>query len=222
MRHLLILSLLLLLAPLSALAGQDWTRARREAEAQLRQQQAGQELIVRWETADPPSLPACSRLDYQWPDSLRGKVFVQVFCRSGQRWNARLPAWVSRVGLLAFAREALPREHAISEADIEWRRSELALFPEDALSDASQLHGRLVRQAVAAGQPVRLSQLRSAPVIMRQQQVRLRVRTASFSITSEGVAQNEAGVGERVRVRTPGGQIVEGVAREDGVVEVSP
>lgn len=215
-------SFILLLACGANAAPQDWSTLRQEAEQQIRRQMAGQTLVLRWETADMPVLPTCSKFEYEWPSSPRGKVFVTARCLDGQRWSARLPLWLSPVAPLAFASRALPREHVLTESDVEWRTVELAQYPQDSASEASQLVGRVLKQGLKAEQPVRLALLRTAFAVRRQQQVRLRAVMPGFTINSEGVAQNDAGAGERVRVRTPGGQLVEGVARDGGIVEVIP
>lgn len=213
---------ILLLTSTAHAAAQDWHTLRQEAEHQIRRQMAGQTLVLRWEAAAMPVLPVCRKFEYEWPASPRGKVFVTARCLDGQRWSARLPLWLSPLAPLAFARQALPREHVLAEGDIEWRTVELAHYPQDSASAASQLVGRVLKQGVKAEQPVRLGLLRTAFVVRRQQQVRLRAVMPGFTINSEGVAHNDAGVGERVRVRTAGGQWVEGVAQESGVVEVVP
>lgn len=219
MRH-LCLAFLLACSPLVLAAQQDWARARQDAEALIRQRLGEQTLVLRWEAADPPSLPACAELDYQWPAQPRGKVLVVASCRSGQKWTARLPVWISPVVPLAFVREALPREHVVAEEDIEWKPVELARYPEDVALAPAQVHGRVTRQAVPAGQALRVGQLRAAWVVQRGQQVRVRVVAPGFAVTSEGVAQNDAGTGERVRVRTASGQIIEGTAADDGSVQI--
>lgn len=220
MRH-LSLVFLLLCSPLLLAANQDWARARTEAEARIRQQLQGATLVLRWEAADPPTLPACARIDYQWPEQPRGKVFVLARCRSTHSWTARLPAWISLVAPLPFARASLPREHLVEESDIEWRTAEVARYPEDAAVSAGQVTGRVTRQAIGAGQVVRSSQLRMPWLVRRGQQVRIRAGTDAFSVSSEGMAQSDAGVGERVRVRTAGGQIIEGTVQDDGSVHIA-
>lgn len=195
---------------------------RQQAETVIRQDLGGENVIVRWDAAEPSALPACASIGIEWPGKARGKVFITARCRTKPTWAARLPAWVSLVGPVAIARASMPREHELGADDVEWREVELARFPEDAVSRPELIEGRVLKQAVQGGQPLRQAQLRSAYVVHRQQQVRVRVSTPQFSINSEGQAQNDAGEGERVRVRMASGQIIEGVARGGGIVEISP
>ena len=218
----LLASLLFLSASITQAATQDWAALRHDAELQIRRQLTGQILALRWEAAQLPALPTCSKLEYEWPAQPRGKIFVTARCQSGQHWSARLPLWLSPIANLAFAREALPREHVLTENDVEWRAVEVAHYPEDSAREAGQVVGRVLKQGVKAQQALRLALLRAEFAVRRQQQVRVRAVMPGFTINSEGVAQNDAGAGERVRVRTPGGQMIEGVARDGGIVDVTP
>jgi flagella basal body P-ring formation protein FlgA len=63
--------------------------------------------------------------------------------------------------------------------------------------------------------------LLTAFVIKQGQSVRVISTGAGFSVSAEGKAINNAGVGEVVRVRMESGQTVSGKARADGIVEIS-
>jgi flagella basal body P-ring formation protein FlgA len=66
------------------------------------------------------------------------------------------------------------------------------------------------------------SELLSAPWAVQQgQSVRLLTSGAGFTISNEGKALNNATDGQIVQVRTASGQVVSGVARSGGVVEVT-
>lgn len=52
-------------------------------------------------------------------------------------------------------------------------------------------------------------------------QVQVQVQGLGFSINSEGKAMGNAAVGQSVRVRMASGQIVSGVAGEDGVIYIA-
>jgi flagella basal body P-ring formation protein FlgA len=89
------------------------------------------------------------------------------------------------------------------------------------VTDPAQAIGKTVRNGIAAGQPLR-SDLLSAPWLVQQgQSVKLLSRGAGFTVSNEGKALNNATEGQIAQVRTASGQVVSGVARSPGVVEVS-
>jgi flagella basal body P-ring formation protein FlgA len=79
-----------------------------------------------------------------------------------------------------------------------------------------------VNRPIAAGQTVVIGSLTLSNVIQAGRKVRLQTRTATFTVSQEGTALNMAAPGEMVRVKTPGGRIVQGTANQDGTVEVRP
>nr|WP_291983235.1 flagellar basal body P-ring formation chaperone FlgA [Candidatus Accumulibacter sp. ACC005] len=62
----------------------------------------------------------------------------------------------------------------------------------------------------------------TAPWAVQQgQSVKLQSTGAGFSVSNEGKALNNASDGQIAQVRTASGQVVSGVARPGGVVEVT-
>jgi flagella basal body P-ring formation protein FlgA len=55
--------------------------------------------------------------------------------------------------------------------------------------------------------------------VQQGQTVRLVASGAGFSVTTEGLALNNAGEGQPARVRLASGQVVSGMARAGGFVE---
>lgn len=218
----LLLCVSLLIAITCQAALQNWQSARTEAEAQIRREMAGQTFVLKWDAVTPPTLPRCEKIEYSWPTQARGKIFITARCTKPQQWSTRLPAWLSPVARIAFIRQNLPREHLLTEADIEWKEVELASYPEDVLSSPKGIVDRVLKQAVQAGQPLRVAMLRGAYWVMRNQTVQIMVQNPQFSIKTEGIANANAAEGERVQVKTSNGRLLEGIVRGRGLVEVTP
>jgi flagella basal body P-ring formation protein FlgA len=66
--------------------------------------------------------------------------------------------------------------------------------------------------------PLRASSLRPPNAVSRGRPVQVFTQGEGFTVSGEGQALNDAAPGERVRVRLANGQIVQGIAREDGTV----
>jgi len=89
------------------------------------------------------------------------------------------------------------------------------------VTDPAQAIGKTVRNGIAVGQPLR-SDLLTAPWLVQQgQSVKLLSSGVGFTVSNEGKALNNATEGQIAQVRTASGQVVSGVARSPGVVEVS-
>jgi flagellar basal body P-ring formation protein FlgA len=82
--------------------------------------------------------------------------------------------------------------------------------------------GKLARRTLLPGQPIPLEALRAPPIIAAGQSVRLIYRSGALQITGEGLAQQAAGHGESVSVRSAqSGVVVRGrvASSRDVVVE---
>lgn len=167
-------------------------------------------------------LPACAELVPFFPAGARawGQTNVGVRCESPVEWTIYLPARVEVLtDYVAVARPLRPGQ-IVGLADLKRERGDLAALPEATITDPAQAVGHHVRIAVGAGAPLRTTHLRLPPAVRQGQNVKVVSRGPGFSVSSEGRALNGATEGETVRVRMPGGQVISGIARNGGVVEV--
>jgi flagella basal body P-ring formation protein FlgA len=100
------------------------------------------------------------------------------------------------------------------------RDGDLTLLPQAVVTDPSQAIGAVALVRVPAGLPLRQDMLRSASSVTIGQTVRVVAQGPGFSISSEGSAMNNASPGQQVRVKTAGGQIISGIVKEGGTVEI--
>ena len=167
-------------------------------------------------------LPPCASLTAFLPPGTRawGQLSVGVRCDSPVVWTVYLPARVSAItDYLVTARPIRPGQ-IIGPDDLRLERGDLAAQPAGALTDMARAVGHHARFAIAAGNTLRHDMLRLPPVVQQGQNVKVVSSGPGFSVTNEGRSLNRAGEGESVRVRLANGQVITGVARADGVVEV--
>lgn len=167
-------------------------------------------------------LPACEALEAFLPAGTRawGQISVGVRCLGPVAWTVYVPVKVSVVSdYLVTARPIRPGQ-IIGPSDIERRRGDLAALGDRTLTAAEQAMGHYVRYAVAAGQALRSDMLRLPDAIKQGQTVRVIGIGERFQVANEGRAMNRAAEGEPVRVRLANGQVVSGIARHGGIVEV--
>jgi flagellar basal body P-ring formation protein FlgA len=167
-------------------------------------------------------LAACADLRFILPANapLWGRGSLGVRCETPSPWSFYLSFRNRLTGPALVATRPLVAREAPTGADVELRQIEYAQTP-DLYPSVLPKDARLNRP-VAAAQPILIGMLSLPNVITAGRPVRLQVQTPSFSVSQEGVALGNAAPGERVRVRTPGGRIVHGIAREDGSVAVRP
>lgn len=167
-------------------------------------------------------LPACDKPEAFVPagSHLWGNTTVGVRCASESLWTIYVPVTVKVMGQVLVTARPLAAGQAVSQGDLLVQQGDLTQLPTGILSDPEQALGKTITVSVPAGQPVRLDMLRAPMVIKQGQAVRLVAKGGGFQVSSEGKALSNAGLGQTVSVRTLSGQVISGVARENGVVEI--
>jgi flagella basal body P-ring formation protein FlgA len=166
-------------------------------------------------------LPACAEARFFLPANvpLWGRGSLGVRCET-PAWSFYL-GYQNRVsGPALVALRPIAAREAPTAADIELRQIEYTQSPD--VYPRSVPADTRVNRPIAAGQAIVIGALSLPDVIQAGRKVRLQTRTASFTVSQEGTALNTAAPGALVRVKTPGGRIVQGTAKPDGTVEVRP
>lgn len=169
------------------------------------------------------SLAACPAPEVFLPPGARlwGQSTVSVRCMGASPWQIYVPVTVRVAGTYYAAARALAQGQTISADDLLARQGDLTQLPGGAISDPALAIGRTVAAGIAAGLPLRTDLLRAPLVVQQGQTVQVVSRGRGFSVTSEGRAVTHATLGQVAQVRTATGQTVSGIARADGMVEVS-
>jgi flagellar basal body P-ring formation protein FlgA len=170
------------------------------------------------------SLPACGRLEFFLPAGTRsyGNGSVGVRCKAPEPWTFYLTFQVVLSGpALVSTRPMSPRE-PIRPRDVEVRRVRYQGVPGNYLREPEELRGALAARPIPAGTAITSDLLLRAQPVRAGQRVRVLVRGRGFQIAQEGIALNSAHSGDVVRVRTPSGQVIQGLAEPDGSIRVRP
>ncbi len=109
----------------------------------------------------------------------------------------------------------------LAAQDVEVQTMDLTPYPVGVFTQPEQVIGKTTASSISAGSPIRPESLRASLAIRQGQQVIVVAKGENFKVTSEGRAMGNATAGQLVAVKTKSGQIVKGVAKEDGTVEVA-
>lgn len=168
-------------------------------------------------------LPACAQPEAFLPASSKawGKTTVGVRCTVPSPWTIYVSARVQVLGEYIAAAAPLAQGQSIGHGDIAKVKGDLSALPSGVITDASQAIGRTASTTIALGSPLRQDALRNQQAIQQGQAVRVVLNGSGFSVSSEARALNNANEGQLTQVRTPAGQVVSGIAKLGGIVELS-
>ena len=169
------------------------------------------------------NLPACVALQPFLPNGSRvwGKTTVGVRCSVPATWTVYVPATVKVVGEYLAAAAPLGQGQVLGDEHLARIKGDLTALPAGIVTDPAQAVGRSMVASVAAGTPLRQDLLRSPQVVQQGQVVRLVSDGPGFQVTAEARALANGAEGQVVQARTQSGQVVSGVARAGGVINVT-
>jgi len=213
-------------APASnAPAGQeDGETIRRAALAFLQQQTLGLPGKIEITVAPtfPRGLAACNGLEPFMPTGARlwGTTTVGVRCAGAKPWTLYLRARIAIEATYYLAARQIEPGTVVTAQDLLARNGDLSNLPRAIITDPSQAVGASALTRISAGMPLRQDLLKSASAVIIGQTVRVVAQGQGFTISAEGSVMNNASPGQQVRVKMAGGQIISGIVRDGGTVEV--
>jgi flagella basal body P-ring formation protein FlgA len=172
---------------------------------------------------DVERLPPCSAHEaYAPPGSrLSGRTHIGVRCLGPNIWSVLVPVQIAVTGNYVVTTRPLAAGQIVQPGDVATLSGDIASLPTGIIATPEQAVGKTLRNALAAGQPLRGDQL-VAPLVIRQgQTVRVISRGTGFAVSSEGRALGNANEGQVVQVRMASGQTISGIALGDGSVEIT-
>lgn len=169
------------------------------------------------------NLPACAAPQAFLPAGSKawGRTTVGVRCTAPSPWTIYISATVRVEGEYIASAVPLSQGQRVESNDIRKLKGDLTKLPPGIISDPAQVVGRTLATSLPLGAPLRQDNLRIEQAVQQGQTVRLITSGPGFQVSSEGQALNNAGEGQIARARTPGGNVVSGVAKTGGIVEIA-
>ena len=158
-------------------------------------------------------LPAGSRA---W-----GKTSVGVRCVAPANWTIYVQATVNVTAQYLVAAAPLAQGQVVTSQDLLFEKGDLTQLPAGIFTDIAQAVGRSVSMSMNAGTVLRQEMLKVPPVVQQGQTVKVTSVGKGFSVSAEGQAMTKANEGQLVQVKVASGQVITGVARNGGQIEVN-
>jgi flagella basal body P-ring formation protein FlgA len=178
---------------------------------------------VRVGAIDPNlKLAQCADVQVFLPTGSRawGKTSVGARCDAPSAWTIYVQATVSVMAQYLVAAAPLAQGQIVTNQDILFESGDLTQLPAGVFTDQAQAIGRSVNISMHAGTVLRQEMLKVSPVVQQGQTVKLTSSGNGFSVSAEGQAMSKANDGQIVQVKVASGQLVTGIARSGGLIEV--
>ena len=166
-------------------------------------------------------LQSCADLNVFFPPGSRawGKTTVSVSCNA-PTWQIYLQTNISVQSQYIISAGPLAQGRVVTAGDITYQIGDLAQLPSGVFTNPDQVIGRTVNVSLAPGTVLRQDMVKLTPVILQGQKVILNSIGDGFQVSAEGQALTSAGEGQVVQVKVASGQVISGIARNGGQIEV--
>ena len=204
---------------------QDLALVKTKVEEFLQMQTVGYpgKVTVQAGAIDPNlKLAQCQDMQVFLPSGSRawGKTSVGIRCSTPSAWTIYAQATVNVVAQYLVAATPLAQGRVITPEDLLFQTGDLTQLPAGIFTDIAQALGRIVNISMNAGTVLRQEMLKVSPVVQQGQTVMLTSGGKGFRVSAEGKALTKANEGQVVQVKVANGQVVSGIARSGGQVEV--
>lgn len=179
-------------------------------------------------------LNSCPSLALFLPNGSRawGKTSVGVRCamqdanQNGNQEKAQMPWTIyvqANVAVIAdylIAAAPLSQGQMISNNDVLFQQGDLTKLPPGIYTNVTQVIGSTVKVSLMAGSVLRQEMLKLPLAVQQGQTVTLSSSGNGYRVTAEGKALASVAEGQVVQVKIASGQVVSGVAKSGGLIEV--
>jgi flagella basal body P-ring formation protein FlgA len=169
-------------------------------------------------------LSGCATQDFSVMPGSRlwanGNLLVQ--CGGNARLNFYLAFQARIEGPALLARRPLPSNYTPVHDDLVHGSIEYKVDPTRYPQDPDKLHGARLLMPLAKHAPLIIDMLRAPMLIRAGQRVRIVSDGPGFQVTQSGIAQQQAGAGDLLRIKLSNGRYVQGLVKDDGSVYIKP
>lgn len=167
-------------------------------------------------------LAQCPDMQVFLPSGSRawGKTSVGVRCSAPSPWTIYVQATVNVIAQYLVAATPLAQGAVVSNEDVLFESGDLTQLPAGVFTDAAQAIGRTANISMTAGTVLRQEMLKMPLAVQRGQTVIVTSVGKGFTVSAEGQAMANANEGQVVQVKVSSGQVITGVARSGGQVDV--
>ncbi|HEJ7888548.1 flagellar basal body P-ring formation chaperone FlgA [Serratia liquefaciens] len=163
--------------------------------------------------------PQCEFPQLSLPQNSRRWGNISVSARCGQE-RRFIQTQVQVIGQYLVSARGISAGSKLTAADIRFKSGRLDTLPPRTLSETGKALGAVSLRNISPGQPLTFAMLRRAWVIKAGQAVQVTAQGSGFNISGTGKAMNNAAAEDNVRVRMASGQIVSGIASDDGTIRI--
>lgn len=170
-------------------------------------------------------MPACGApLQTTGPAPNAGNAWlVAVHCTGPSIWTLYIPVHATQRRPVVVLTRSLPPGMPIPADAVTVQERDVSALSYGYVGSLDQAVGKLLRHPVSAGATLTPDAVASPASVKHGQEVTLLCEAGGFSVRADGKALSDGASGDRIKAENlDTHRVVEGVVRENGVVEIEP
>ena len=170
-------------------------------------------------------LPACGKpLQAAGPAPNAGNAWlVAVHCDSPSIWTLYVPVHATQHRSVVVLTRSLPPGTPIPADAVTLQERDVSAMPYGYVDHLEDAVGKLLRHPVSAGATLTPDAVASPASVKHGQEVTLLCQSGGFSVRADGKALSDGASGDRVKAENlDTHRVVEGVVRDNSVIEIEP
>lgn len=152
--------------------------------------------------------------------NIRSRMTVSIRCLTPSKWVTHVHAELSVDGYYFISNRTIESGESIQLDDLIAQEADILRLSPHVITDPSQIIGFVATRRIPNGSTIRANTLRHPEAVARGQNVQTVARGPGFVVTSTGQALQSGNPGTRIQVRTPSGQIIQGIVLDATTVEI--
>jgi len=150
-----------------------------------------------------------------------GRITLRVACEGASPWRIYVPARIQTMVKVISLTRPLASGTTITAKDLTTSQVNANQQLRAYLTRPDEAVGQVVTRPMQAGQILTQQDLGIAKVVHRGDHVTVIAGTGNITVSTEGIAQADAGVGQRIMVKNSrSGQLVEGIVHDTNTVVI--
>jgi len=148
-------------------------------------------------------------------------LIVDALPEAGKKQRILISGWVDIYENVVYAKHTIKKGTLIKAGDLYTELTNITRYPPDLMGDVTSVAGQLAKKRIRKNSVLRSTMIGSSPAIKKGEMVKLLVQSGGLTVSTFGVATDNARVGDQLRVKNlKSKKIVTGQVLDSKIVRV--
>ena len=144
-------------------------------------------------------LEACESRDKKNSGHIR--MIVDALPEAGKKQRIMISGWVDVYENVVYAKNTIKKGTLIKERDLYTELTNITRYPPDLMDDVTSVAGQLAKKRIRKNSALRSTMIGISPAIKKGEMVKLLIQSGGLTVSTVGVATENACVGDQLRVK---------------------